>query len=172
MSVAYKYREPDSMQQTRSNVEATCLSGRVCTIIFLLTAGYAGYFGCEYLASIADASIKFEHTSWAAGSVVAFGLASSELFWINLWSLNRSIMRRVILSSATTAISIAAVGVLSPLLGINLRNVREPRFGVWIGLAAIVFAVIALFIRLIEKLIVGQKPFDQQSRQSRSDGSW
>jgi hypothetical protein len=109
--------------------------------------GYCVYFGSVFVASSADTSISTSDASWAWGGIVAFALAASELFVVETWSLNNSLLRRLIVSGAITIFSLVIAGQICVLVGIELRRHRSALFLPRVGVGLAVFVALTLIFR-------------------------
>jgi hypothetical protein len=120
---------------------------RVFKAALLGVLGYVLYFGGTLLASFADSSISTSDSSWEVGSIAAFGLAASELFVLDSWALNKSLLRRLILSISIAIVSILIVGPMCMMIGI--RQGRGALIWPKISMALLVFAFLTLYCRRV-----------------------
>ncbi len=128
-----------------SAMQTNILVFRMARATALGLLGYAIYFGGVYAASIADASITFAEASWIWGGLVAFSLAASELFFfVNAWSLQRRLLRRIILSTGITIASLLIANPICAVADIELYFQRTPRFWPRIVIAAPLFVLFTL----------------------------
>jgi hypothetical protein len=99
---------------------------RVARVALLAIIGYGVYFGSVFVAALVSDSVSITDASWAWGGVMAFAFAASELFGVAACSLNRSQLRRLIVSGALTIVSLLISGPLCILIGLEIRYLRTP----------------------------------------------
>lgn len=120
---------------------------RLTRAALLGAVGYCVYFSAVYIAAQVEPSISTSEASWAWGGIVAFAFATSEIFYIDMWGLKASLIRRLTVSGAISIVSLILADPLCALAGIELRRDRAalilPR--VTVGLPA--FAILAMFFR-------------------------
>ena len=147
MSEINPYEAPRAVVRRRLSDTWGCLIRRVGRATLLGAVGYCVYFGSVFVASSADTSISTSDASWAWGGIVAFALAASELFVVETWSLNNSLLRRLIVSGAITIFSLVIAGQICVLVGIELRRHRSALFLPRVGVGLAVFVALTLIFR-------------------------
>lgn len=113
---------------------------RIYRPMLLSVLGYVLYFGGTFLVSFLESHVSIKDASWGAGSIVAFGLAASELFVLDGCVLNKSLLRRLILSVSITIASLLIAEPMCMLFGISLREGRVGLLWPRVKMAAPVFA--------------------------------
>lgn len=127
----------------------TCVTliRRVGAAMLLGAVGYGVYFGGVFVASFVEGSVSTSDASWAWGGILAFALAASEMFVVEAWLLNKSLLRRLIVSGGITILSLLIAGPLCMFAGLELRRFRSALFLPRAGMGLTVFVVLTLMFR-------------------------
>lgn len=104
----------------------------------LCVIGYILYFGTLFAIRLDNGS---ESSRFVSASVVAFALSSSEFFRWPTWSLNSSILRRIIASTTLTLLCLVAAHLICAEI-FNARNIVLK-----VVMAAIGFVAMWFFLR-------------------------
>lgn len=120
---------------------------RVTAAALLGIVGYGIYFGSVLAVSCMDSSVSPHDTSWTWGGIVAFACAASEWFAVEAWSLNKYLLRRLIVSTTITIASLLISDQLCVIGSIELGRDGNPLFLPRLGLGLPIFVGLTLIIR-------------------------
>lgn len=119
---------------------------RFTRALILAVFGYCVYFGSVMIALQIGNSFTFADASWHWGGVLAFALASSELFVLDAWFLRERLFRRLMLSCGLTIASILAAGPVCAFVGIELHEQRVALFWPRIVVATPLFVTLYVIV--------------------------
>ena len=154
MSETDPYETPRSFVIPPSPYTRRNMFRRVAAATLLGAVGYCVYFGSVFVASFADAFVSTSDASWAWGGIVAFAFAASECFDVDTWSLNKKLLRRLIVSAAITIVSLVIAGQLCMFVGIEIRRWRSALFLPRIGVGLPIFVALTLIFRRGLKVLI------------------
>jgi ABC-type Fe3+ transport system permease subunit len=137
---------PPSDNRHLARVDCALPHRRIVRVLALAVIGYAAYVGGIATFAMVDSAIKLSDTKWAWGIIVSAALSSSELFCVNAWSLKNSVIRRIVISCATTLISFIVAHKACRAAGIEQLG-QDPLLLPRLAIGVPIFLLVALAIR-------------------------
>ncbi len=153
MKLTNPYESPRHVDNELSRSDYASVGHRIMWVFAFAVIGYVAYVGSTLLYAMINPGIRLAEVKWAFGIIVSIALCSSEMFVINTWQLNKSVTRRMVLSSGIALISTLVAAIVAN----NLRLGESRIEGIRVLPRLLIFTTVFLLVAFSFRGILSDK---------------